>query len=135
MFWHFAIDSIRMPFLHTFHYYQRVLQQVAVFSDSQLRPAVERDVRVPNNWYINCTPGGTFLDVCIEMEEASKTSHLKVPSHVVIVVGTNDAARHMVMHCAERHLRTLLSSAIRSFPSSKVCTSQLSVPFLVYPIF
>ena len=94
--------------------------QVAVFSDSQLRPVVERDVPVPSNWYVNCTPGGTFLDICVELEAAAKSSLGISPAFVVIAVGTNDAGRHMVMERAEKHLKALLSSAIKHFPSAKV---------------
>ena len=64
-----------------------VFQQVAVFSDSQLRPVVERDVLVPGNWYVTCTLGGTFLDISVELEVAAPALCMS-PTHVVLAVGT-----------------------------------------------
>ena len=96
-----------------------VFQQVAVFSDSQLRPVVERDVLVPGNWYVNCTPGGTFLDISVELEAAAPAICMS-PTHVVLAVGTNDAGQHMVMGRAERHFRSLLNAAWKHFPNAKV---------------
>ena len=90
-----------------------------MFSDSQLRPIVEKDRLVPNNWYVNCTPGGTFLDIAVELEAAATAKALS-PDYVVLAVGTNDAGRHMVMERAERHLRQLIYSATKHFPSAKV---------------
>ena len=99
---------------------KRVFQQVAVFSDSQLRPVVERDVCVPSNWYVNCTPGGTFLDVNVELEATAQLSLTVSPAFVVIAVGTNDTGKHMVVDRAERHLIALLSTALKYFLTPKV---------------
>ena len=87
---------------------------------------MEKEVPVPNNWYVNSIPGGTFLDVSIEVEVAAKMLH-KMPTTGVLAVGTNDAGRHMVMECAERHFRLLLLSVAAHFPMAKVSCYMLVV--------
>ena len=92
-----------------------------MFSDSQLRPVIEKDVLVPKSWYVNCTPGATFLDVNVELEAAAaQWPYPQKPDYIVLAVGTNDAAKHMIVNRAERHFKTLLLSAAKNFPTSKV---------------
>ena len=80
---------------------------------------MEKETQGPSSWYVNCTPGGTFLDIALELE-VEATAHTLSPDYVVLAVGTNDAGRHMVMERAERHLRQLLYSATKNFPCAKV---------------
>ena len=44
---------------------------------------------MPRNWYVKCTPGGTFIDVVIEMEEMADVLGF-APSCVILSVATND---------------------------------------------
>ena len=98
-----------------------ILQQVAVFSDSPLRPLIEKDLLLPKSWYVNCTPGATFLDVNVELEPAAaQWPYPQKPDYLVIAVGTNDAAKHIIVNRAERHFKALLLSAANNFPTSTV---------------
>ena len=98
--------------------------QVAVFSDSQLRPLVEKGVKCPGNWYVNCTPGGRFSHVTTELLAANVPVEPRV---VVLMAGTNDMARYATMtpvastdFCATRDFETLVSLARTCFPQSEV---------------
>ena len=46
---------------------------------------VEKEVPVPNNWYVNSALGGAFLDESIEVEVAAKTLH-KMPTNVSLLL-------------------------------------------------
>eukprot|EP00795_Rhopilema_esculentum_P011088 gene11088-19951_t len=92
---------------------------VAVFSDSQLRPLVQGDVPVPTNWYVNSTPGGCFSHVKEEIL-AAKIPESKTPSWVVLLVGTNDLSKHVVMDRARGDFHGLLLAVKKRFPLSKV---------------
>ena len=51
---------------------------------------MQKEAKVPRNWYVNCTPGGVFIDIVIEMEAAAEALGF-APSCVILAVGTNDA--------------------------------------------
>ena len=74
---------------------------------------------MPKNWYVNCMPGGTFLDIAVEMDAAAKCIAF-APSCVVLAVGTNNAGRHMVMQRAKKHFRLMVANAASLFPTAKV---------------
>ena len=76
-----------------------------MFSDSQLHRLVEKDRLAPKtDWYMNLTPGGTFLDIAVKLE-AAETANAWLLDCIVLAVGTNNAGQHMVMERAARHLR------------------------------
>ena len=94
---------------------------MAVFSDSQLRPLVEKECdERPSSWYINCTPGGTFYDIASEMEACEIPV---MPKKVVLLVGTNDMSRHMVMRKARASFVNLMSTVQEKFVSADVSFS------------
>eukprot|EP00795_Rhopilema_esculentum_P010885 gene10885-19712_t len=92
---------------------------VAVFSDSQLRPLVQGDVQVPANWYVNSTPGGCFNHVKEEMVNAKFPDGVK-PQTVVLLVGTNDLSRHVLMDKAKGDFHGLLLTAKKTFSDSRI---------------
>eukprot|EP00794_Sanderia_malayensis_P004896 gene4896-5537_t len=102
-------------------------QTVAIFSDSQMRPVVKGDVKIGDNWYVNSTPSGPYIDVAVELKTACRTAFAQTkPIFVVFVVGTNDLSRHMLMEKAEKQFRSMLLSASVSFPNAKVVVTALS---------
>ena len=62
---------------------------------------MQLEATVPRTWYMNCTSGGTFLDVAVEMEARAKVLKF-VPKCVILAVRTNDAGRHMVTQHAKK---------------------------------
>ena len=90
-----------------------------MFSDSQLRPVVERQIAVPDNWYVNCTPGGCFAHISEEVRHA-EVEHGPSAAVVVLVVGTNDMSSHYTIEKARNHFQGLLNSVKTKFPIAKV---------------
>ena len=62
------------------------LQCFTIFSDSQMRPFVQGDLKDPPNWFLNRTPGGGFTHIRSEISN----SEVRNPSHVIYLVGTNE---------------------------------------------
>ena len=91
--------------------------QVAVFSDSQLRPIIQGEVRCPSNWYVNSTPGGTFNNVACEVRNCQVST---IPGRIVFLVGTNDMMQHLRMEKVEKDFFNLIETARSRFPDSKV---------------
>ena len=89
---------------------------------------MQKEAKVPRNWYVKCTPGGMFIDVVIAMEVAAEALGF-TPSCVVLAVGTNDAGRHMVIQRAEKHFRLLSATATSLFPTAKVRQLNDSISF------
>ena len=91
--------------------------QVAVFSNSQLRLILQKQVWCPGNWYVNCTRGGRFCHVAAEV----KDSKVPDPRVVVLLVGTNDMSTHCNIIRAEKDFANLPNTSRSQFPTSRVC--------------
>lgn len=91
-----------------------ILFQICVFSDSLLRPYVQKQLIAPPQFYINCTPGGTISHVQAEFENAQ----LEIPSKIYFVVGTNNIkdTRYKVA----TGVKGLIEAAKKRFPFSVV---------------
>ena len=92
--------------------------QVAVFSDSKLRPLVSCHVQCPLNWYVNCRPGGQFRDITKEVKNARVC-----PKVVMILAGMNNLSQSLDMRKAEVELNNLLITAKGEFNEAKVGSS------------
>ncbi|XP_065068330.1 uncharacterized protein LOC135693712 isoform X1 [Rhopilema esculentum] len=98
---------------------------VAVFSDSQLRPLVQGEVTAPSNWYLNSTPGGCFSHVAQQINHVKFPKNVSSPKCVVLLVGTNDMAQHILIQRAAGSLGNLLSTAEKKFPDSKILVTSI----------
>ena len=57
-----------------------------IISDSLLRPVLQGLTKVPEDWFVNCTPGATFSDLAKEIEGAGLPP---ATERVIVVCGTN----------------------------------------------
>ena len=112
--YHFYV-SIYVSFVST-------SSQAAIFSDSQLRPVVERNLKCPSSWYVNSTPGGGFGHISQEIRECNLPKAC-TPKLVVLLVGTNDMANRYPLAAARVALKNCLFAAQRRFPSAEVSCS------------
>ena len=63
--------------------------KTAILSDSLLRPVLQGLTHVPDDWFVNCTPGATFADIGMEVMMG-----VGIPpgvNNVIVVCGTNQA--------------------------------------------
>ena len=95
---------------------------MAVFSDSQLRPIVQGDIRVKDEWYVNCTPGGRFAHVADEIY-AVKFPKRAIPQIVVLLVGTNDMSADCALGRSRANFKALLAATKKKFASARVSFS------------
>ena len=60
--------------------------QTVILSDSLLRPILQGLTSVPDDWFINCTPGGTFSDLAAEIGGVGLPPSAE---RIFVVCGTN----------------------------------------------
>ena len=104
--------------------------QVAIYSDSQLRPIVQKEYKCPSNFYVNCTPGGRFYHVRRELESSILPFHFS-PSAIVFLVGTNDVSCSAPLDSVRSDVCRLTCAARRKFPVSQVTKIPQSENFQV----
>uniref|UniRef100_A0A7M5WZM5 SGNH hydrolase-type esterase domain-containing protein n=2 Tax=Clytia hemisphaerica TaxID=252671 RepID=A0A7M5WZM5_9CNID len=92
---------------------------IAVFSDSLLRPVVQKLLKAPPNFYVNCTPGGTAGHIQIELEAS-----IVQPSCVYFVAGTNNSSSSD--YVTLRQFQNLIYAAKQKFPRTPITV--VSVP-------
>ena len=86
-----------------------------IISDSLLRPVLQGLTKVPEEWFVNCTPGATFADLAKEIEGVGLPP---ATERVIVVCGTNYGRSPNPANVV-RELRRLYS-VIREKSSSQV---------------
>ena len=67
----------------------------------------------------NGTPGGCLLDVTVQLAECEVPREV-TPKFIVIAAGTNDMARHFLPGRLDTACGSLIETAKKRFPESKV---------------
>ena len=100
-----------------------------IISDSLLRPVLQGLTKVPEDWYINCTPGATFADLAKEIEGVGLPP---ATERVVVVCGTNYGRSPKAANIVKEQRR--LYSAIREKSSSQVMVRNVADMKIVFEI-
>jgi hypothetical protein len=60
--------------------------KTVILSDSLFRPVVQGLTKIPQDWFVNCTPGATYADI---EKEIIGVGIPPAAENVVVVCGTN----------------------------------------------
>ena len=78
-----------------------ILLQTAILSDSLFRPVLQGLTSVPEDWFVNCTPGATFADIEREINGVGIPPGIE---NVFVVCGTNYQNRTLTIAKDQRRL-------------------------------
>ena len=96
---------------------------MVIFSDSQLRPIVQGNVKCPADWYVNCTPGAKYSHVTSEIRRCTVGAAL-----VYLLVGTNELGKGLSYYasCSETKI-SKVSKFIQPFYLTNVVNNYRSI--------
>ena len=93
---------------------------MVIFSDSQLRPIVQGNVKCPADWYVNCTPGGKYSNITSEIRRCTVG-----PALVYLLVGTNELGKGSTKSLEDFSI--MLREAKQKFPNTPVSSFSLFI--------